>query len=286
MVSLSRLRRVLHQLLRGVGVVAAPRTPSMAVPNPPTLRSPMLGRSPMFGAAPAHSPANSSSTAGTRTPGTWTPTIMSPSSPAFPAYPSSNSNSNAAGGSAHPYRYSYPNRYPLSSGGFSAAAAASAARDGGSGSGGIGGGGIGGGGIGSAFDATSGQWPLPLALEENAVRKALGLPLLSTGSADQSAHETNHRRRGPSQVNSQSVGAGRQHREDSVGGNGFDEHDGAPKGEGGGRTESERRCSQMNQAPGRAPLCLLLSSLGVLFRWDAAAAADICADAFPGVRPW
>lgn len=37
---------------------------------------------------------------------------------------------------------------------------------------------------------------------------------------------------------------------------------------------------------GNAPLCLLLSNLGELFRWDAASAADLCADAFPGVRPW
>lgn len=38
--------------------------------------------------------------------------------------------------------------------------------------------------------------------------------------------------------------------------------------------------------PGSAPLCLLLKNLGELFRWDAASAAEMCADAFPGVRPW
>lgn len=37
---------------------------------------------------------------------------------------------------------------------------------------------------------------------------------------------------------------------------------------------------------GSSPLCLLLNNLGELFRWDTAAAAGICADAFPGVRPW
>lgn len=44
--------------------------------------------------------------------------------------------------------------------------------------------------------------------------------------------------------------------------------------------------SGVNRAAGGAPLCLLLKNLGEVFRWDAAAAADICADAFPGVRPW
>lgn len=38
--------------------------------------------------------------------------------------------------------------------------------------------------------------------------------------------------------------------------------------------------------PGSAPWCLLFKNLGELFRWDAASAADMCADAFPRVRPW
>lgn len=112
-------------------------------------------------------------------------------------------------------------------------------------------------------------------MEEDAVRKALGLP--PTGSEDaEEGHISRRRRFGPSQVNNQS------RRED--GASGFGGADGGRKEEGGG--QSERRCSQVNQAPGRAPLCLLLSNLGELFRWDVAAAADICADAFPGVRPW
>lgn len=37
---------------------------------------------------------------------------------------------------------------------------------------------------------------------------------------------------------------------------------------------------------GAAPLCVLLKNLSGLFRWDAAVAADMCAEAFPYVRPW
>lgn len=234
------------------------------MPNPPTLRSPMLGRSPMFGGTPARSPANSSS-AGTRTPGTWTPTILSPRSPAFPAYPSSTSN--AASGSTYPY----PPPYPLSTG----TGGMSAARDGG------GSGRVGSGRIGSAFDAMFGALPT----EEDAVRKALGLPpavSVSTDAEEGGIGSLSHRHR-PGQGNSQG------HREGSA--DGFEGHDGGGRAEGGGgrsesESESERRCRQVIQAPGRAPLCLLLSNLGELFRWDAAAAADMCADAFPGVRPW
>lgn len=246
-----------------------PRTPSMAMPNPPTLRSPMLGRSSMFGATPnpnpARSPANSSS-GGALTPGNWTPTILSPRSPAFPAYPSSTSNANANAdadafsGLAYPYPHPHPHPYSLSSGGISAAATA-AARDGGSG------------GIGSAFGAMYGALPV----EENAVRKALGLR--PAGSAATERDDGRHRH-GAGQ------GSNQGRREGGVGG--VEGHDGGGRAEdgGGGRSESERRCSQVIQAPGRAPLCLLLRNLGEIFRWDAAAAADICADAFPGVRPW
>lgn len=264
-------------------MVTAPRTPSGAM-----LRSPMLGRAPMFGSStPARSPANSTS-AGTRTPGAWTPTILSPRSPAFPAYASANSNSNSAGGSAYPY-----SSFPLSSGGITAAAAGSAARDGGGGggrngsgrissgrvgSGGIGSGGIGSGGIGSLFDAIPG----PLPMEEDAIRKSLGLP--PTNSRGNEGSHRHGRRYRPSRGDN-------NHESQQRGGYGVDgseEHfqgdEGQANEEGGG--QSERKWGEISQAPGGAPLCLLLSNLGELFRWDAAAAADICADAFPGVRPW
>eukprot|EP00903_Cladosiphon_okamuranus_P019892 g18284.t1 len=262
--------RVLNQLLRGAG--AGARTPSMAMPNPPTLRSPMLGRSPMFGPTPnnnpARSPANSSS-GGIRTPGNWTPTILSPRSPGFQAYPSSASNvsinANVSSGSAYPYPNPHP--YSLSSGGVSTAAA----RGGGSGSG------SGSGGIDSAFDAMYGALPM----EEDAVRKALGLRPAGSAATEGAHGDYRH---------GAGEGGNQGHREGDVGG--FEGQDGGVRAEDGGadrsesESESERRYSQVIQAPGRAPLCLLLSKLGELFRWDAAAAADICADAFPGVRPW
>lgn len=95
--------------------------------------------------------------------------------------------------------------------------------------------------------------------EENAVRKALGLP--PTGAAesrDNHVRASNHL----------------HHSDGGLSGHGRE----------GGGSGGLNQASQTS--PGGAPLCLLLSNLGELFRWDAAAAADICADAFPGVRPW
>lgn len=159
------------------------------------------------------------------TSGTWTPTILSPSSPAIKSYTLSSASA-----------------FPLSSGAVSASATASVTNDGG-----------GGGGDRSALEtAVSGP------AEENAVRNALGLP--PTGAAesgDNHVRASNHR-------HSSDVGLSGDGREGG-GSGGLD---------------------QTSQGPGGAPLCLLLSNLGELFRWDVAAAADICADAFPGVRPW
>lgn len=113
-------------------------------------------------------------------------------------------------------------------------------------------GGGGGGGFSSTLETISGP------KEEGAVRKALGLR--PTDSVDT---EDNH------------IHVGRDHREND---GGFSVREREGGGNGG--------LSPTSQAPGGAPLCLLLSNLGELFRWDAAAAADMCADAFPGVRPW
>lgn len=57
-------------------------------------------------------------------------------------------------------------------------------------------------------------------------------------------------------------------------------------GEEGGGAEGAGGSGVDTPPLGSSPLCLLLSNLGELFGWDAAAAASICADAFPGVRPW
>lgn len=53
---------------------------------------------------------------------------------------------------------------------------------------------------------------------------------------------------------------------------------------GGGDAMKDRRSE--GEELGSSSLCLLLNNLGQLFRWDVASTADICADAFPGVRPW
>lgn len=108
----------------------------------------------------------------------------------------------------------------------------------------------------SAVDAAlRAQARPPGALEEEAVRKALGLPI----------------RRGdaPATRSMRSLSFQRDtfHRMEEA-----------------GRLEGAR--SGGDEPLGSAPLCLLLKNLGDLFRWDTSAAADICADAFPGVRPW
>ncbi|CAM9702470.1 unnamed protein product, partial [Ectocarpus fasciculatus] len=210
--------RVLHQLLRG------PRTPSFTTVSGKS--SPMVWhqRPAMFGTTPVRSPANSISTTGTRTPGNWTPTIMSPSRAAFPSY-----------------------QLP------------SEAMSGGGGSGWKDGDGFGAG----TFDAASSSGPM----EEDAVRKALGL-LVLVPPADPAGTvvegERHQHRRQANADHGQAVG--------------LSGHEAG----GSGRLSSQTT----NQAPGRAPLCLLLNNLGELFRWDVAAAAEMCADAFPGVRPW
>lgn len=205
------------------------------------------------------SPANSS-TAGTRTPGTWTPTILSPRSPAVPSYPNSSSHNPPHSGSVA------GSAYPLSSGALSAAAAASAskgARAGGAGRGS---------GFGYAVGSMFGLGPV----EEGAVREALGL--LPSGGVD---GEEGHRRLDDRREHYGSGNAGGNGGGSSGYGYGYGSD--GEREESGGRA---RRFRRTNQAPGAAPLCLLLRNLGELFRWDAAAAADICADAFPGVRPW
>lgn len=112
-------------------------------------------------------------------------------------------------------------------------------------------------------------------MEEAAVREALGLPP-SAGAVVDAADG-----RGRASNRREYYGGGGNN------GGGFSGYgsDGGGGGreEGGGGTGS---FGQTSRAPGAAPLCLLLSNLGELFRWDVAAAADICADTFPGVRPW
>lgn len=104
-------------------------------------------------------------------------------------------------------------------------------------------------------------------MEEDAVRKALGLSPACPAGRDKAAGREDRRRYRAGSL-------------EDVGGGGGDRSGMRQGGDGGGRF------SQTQQAPGGAPLCLLLRNLGELFRWDAAAAAEICADAFPGVRPW
>lgn len=58
------------------------------------------------------------------------------------------------------------------------------------------------------------------------------------------------------------------------------------QGGGGGDVEEGDGFETQDHTPGSSMLCLLLRNLGELFRWDTASAADICADAFPRVRPW
>lgn len=152
----------------------------------------------------------------------------------------------------------------------SSAAAAAAAREGGSG------------GLDSAFGLATSR---PLLAEENGVREALGLP--PTGAADTEEDHVGHHDRHDRPSHPNESNQGHRHRGDGDGdGGNVDGFGGLGGGRSEGESESERKSRQMNQAPGRAPLCLLLSNLGELFRWDVAAAADICADAFPGVRPW
>ncbi|CAM9352115.1 unnamed protein product [Scytosiphon promiscuus] len=132
---------------------------------------------------------------------------------------------------------------------------------------GKGGGGVGSGALSGALEAASSG-----PVEEDAVRKALGLLPVGSDELGKPAGDVREDRR--------------RHRasslEDAGGGNGSGSC-GFGLREGG---DASQRVSETHQAPGGAPLCLLLRNLGELFRWDAAAAADICADAFPGIRPW
>lgn len=114
-------------------------------------------------------------------------------------------------------------------------------------------------GFGGTFDAASSSGPM----EEDAVRKALGLVVPAADPAGTVVGDENHRRHANAE---HGQGAGSSGLQDG----------------GSGRLLSQTT----NQAPGGAPLCLLLNNLGELFRWDVAAAAEMCADAFPGVRPW
>ncbi|CAB1101944.1 unnamed protein product [Ectocarpus sp. CCAP 1310/34] len=208
--------RVLHQLLRG------PRTPSVTTVSGRSSPRVWHQRAGMLGTTPARSPANSISTTGTRTPGNWTPTIMSPSRAGFPSYQLPIEAMSAAGG-----------------------AGGSGWKDGD--------------GFGGTLDAALSSGPM----EEDAVRKALGLLVPPADPAGNVVEDENHRRH-----------ANEEHGQ----GVGFSGHEAGGSGRLLGQTTS--------QAPGGAPLCLLLNNLGELFRWDVAAAAEMCADAFPGVRPW
>lgn len=116
--------------------------------------------------------------------------------------------------------------------------------------------GAGSGGLGGTFEAAASG-----PMEEDAVRKALGLLPAGVVGEERWRH-------------------GARDLEDSGGGSG------GGSGSLGNGGDVSTRFSQIQQAPGGAPLCLLLRNLGELFRRDAAAAADICADSFPGVRPW
>ncbi|CAM9469136.1 unnamed protein product [Ectocarpus sp. 13 AM-2016] len=209
--------RVLHQLLRG------PRTPSVTTVSGRSSPTVWHQRAGMFGTTPARSPANSISTTGTRTPGNWTPTIMSPTRAAFPSYQLPSEAMSAGGGGG----------------------GSSGWKDGD--------------GFGGTLDAALSPGPM----EEDAVRKALGL-LVPPADPASNVVEDENRRRHANTEHGQGVG--------------FSGHEAG----GSGRLLSQTT----SQAPGGAPLCLLLNNLGELFRWDVAAAAEMCADAFPGVRPW
>lgn len=111
-------------------------------------------------------------------------------------------------------------------------------------------------------------------MEEEAVRKALGLPAASRVTGTAAVDGT-----GVAEESGRLSGLTMAALSDRDRDAGFPGGGGAGVGGWGG-------VPRASQAPGSAPLCLLLSNLGELFRWDTAAAADICADAFPGVRPW
>lgn len=106
-------------------------------------------------------------------------------------------------------------------------------------------------------------------MEEDAVRKALGLPPSRRGMPVEHGRDTSLAQ------------AGQLHELGEVGATAWDEGGNAMSGS----REGDAGVGAYELA-GSAPLCLLLSNLVELFRWDVASAAEICADIYPGIRPW
>lgn len=122
--------------------------------------------------------------------------------------------------------------------------------------------------------ATSGENSNSRPMEDDAVRKVLGLPAQPRDVDPASSSTASGCYAGGGYTKEARRMGGRKGASDERG-----------LGSGPGAIAAATAASR-SHSPEDAPLCLLLNNLGELFRWDPASAASMCADAFPGVRPW